>query len=664
MQIRGVAYYPEAWPPDRWAQDAALMAEAGLNAARLGEFAWACLEPRDGVFAFDWLQSVMATLGAHGIGAILATPTAAPPAWLVHQNPDVLRVDQQGHRARHGGRRHCCPTSPLLRSFTERLIDHLAARFASSPHVLGWQIDNEPSSLEPCYCDRCLACFRQWVRQRYGTIEAVNQAWGAVFWSGQLSDFEQIDPRCDRLPWQLAFRRFTDHLQASCVRQQAQRLRAAGVRQPITTNVWAGLNPGIDVGQLFTGLDAVGVDVYWNYYADRHYFGAQLDYMRHIAGARPLWVMETNAWNHDATADDGGAALWSWALGMFARGVEAMCYFRWRRSPMGEQHHPAVLEWSGQPGPPYRQVQSVCHQLRALAQQVGPLPLPRSRIAIVHDYDSALCAALEKLPGFERVARVHAQLNAMHLQADIVASDGAIEWSAYRLVILPQLQIIDAKLQERLASFVQQGGTLLAQTQPATRDRDGCYLTSPDAIGMAHVLGTTVIERCRVLARRPDKLELLDAGLDERSVRVVGQQPAPWQGCAVDHMERLADAGEVQTLAFYASGRFKGGAAVTRHDLGAGHAFHQGCWLDEASTRQLLQMVCAAAGLAVPSGLPPEVEVLKRGRLRFYLNHTDRPMRFTSLKVGRVVLGEARGSEIHLPPWSVCVVEEADADPD
>jgi beta-galactosidase len=271
---------------------------------------------------------------------------------------------------------------------------------------------------------------------------------------------------------------------------------------------------------------------------------------------------------------------------------------------------------------------------------------------------------MEKLPGFERVARVHAQLNAMHLQADIVAAGDGIDWSAYRLVILPQLQIIDQKLQERLATFVEQGGTLLAQTQPATRDRDGRYLTSPDTIGMARVLGTTVTERCRVLARRPDKLELLDAGRDERSVRVVGQQPAPWQGCAVDAMERLAEAGKVQTLASYASGRFKGGAAITRHDLGAGHAFHQGCWLDEASTRQVLQMVCAAAGLPVPSSLPPEVEVLKRGRLRFYLNHTDRPMRFAGLKVGRVHLGETRDSEIHLPPWSACVVEEADADPD
>ncbi len=679
MKNRGVVYYPEYWPRSRWARDAQLMAEAGLNTVRLGDFAWARMEPRDGDFQFEWLDQAIAELAARGIGVILATPTAGPPVWLIQDHPDVMRIESNSERARFGFRRDVCPTSEIFQTYALRIATQLFKAFGKHEAILGWQIDNEPSSLAPCYCDRCIQAFRQWVQERYQNIEAVNRAWGAVFWSGEMSDFDQIDPRCDRLSWRLAFRRFTDQIQAQRVADQAGCLRAAGADQPITTNVWAGLNPGIDVQQLFTGLDAVGLDMYWNYYADRFYYAAQLDFMRSVAGSdRPLWILETNAWNHDATPDAGSGALRPWAYAVFARGVDTMCYFRWRQSPMGEAHHAAILDWSGEPAGPYRQVQAVCRELDELSNRVGELPMPRRDIAILYDYDTALCAELEARPGFERVAKTHALLNCMHLEADIIPARvsptrGSIELAGYRLVILPYLEILDDSVQAALENYVRNGGVVLAHTSPGTRDCDGKFFITPEDMGMSSLFGTRVTERCAAIARRPDALSLTSTD-DARPIGVATTQASDgrvvqWSATAVQYMEKIEVDAKAQILARYTSGRFIGEPVVSRMPVGQGVSIYQSCGLDESGSRQVLRMSCEAAGINVPSSSTPGLEILRRGKLRFYLNHTDRAVDAPCVAPGRFVVGDdgdgCDGSDqvITLPPWGVCVVDESSSSP-
>ncbi|MEX0777401.1 MAG: beta-galactosidase [Phycisphaeraceae bacterium] len=662
MKWRGVAYYPEYWPASRWKHDIQLMADAGINAVRLCEFAWSRLEPHEGQFSLGWLESAVAMLWDKGIAVVMGTPTAAPPAWLAMRYPHSMRVDEFGRRARHGGRRNCCPTSPDYADLTTRVVAQLAKAFATHEAIVGWQIDNEPSSMEPCYCEQCLASFRQWIRHRYGTIEAVNNAWGAVFWSGELTDFAQIDPRCDRLTWRLDFRRFTDQAQARCIHGQAAQLRAAGVRQPITTNVWAGLNPGIDVAQMFDSLDAVGVDVYWNYYADRYYYSAQMDYMRQVAGSKPLWIMETGAWNHDSISDEGLATLRPWAYAMLARGADAMFYFRWRQSPMGEHHHAAVLDWSGLPAAPYQQVKTVCRELREVLDRLGDLPPPRrAQVAILHDYEVALCAALEQQRGFERVAAMHGTLNRMHISADILPAARSVDLSHYKVLILPRLQMVDQTLRKVITAYVHQGGVVLAQTSLATRDRNGKFLTEPEAIGLGDLFGVHVTERCQVLARRPDRLESGAVDLDRHEVHLVGDISSPLNGTAVDTMEQLIPIGEVRVLARYESGRFKGGAAITRRTQGRGVAIYQGCWMDQASSAQLLRWVVESAGVSMPPDAAPGVEILQRGAIRFYLNQSDRPVSVPAVRPGRVVLGTFAAGNVQLSPWDVCILNESDA---
>ena len=186
----GVDYYPEQWPEARWPTDAQLMAEAGFNIVRLAEFAWSRLEPQPGVFDFGWLDRAIAVLAAQGLRVILGTPTASPPPWLMQPHPDLFRMNEQGHRLTFGNRREYCPSHPLYHDCTQAIVTAMAEHYARHPAVVGWQIDNEFG--DRCYCPVCRGAFQHWLQRRYATLDALNGAWGTIFWSHVYTEWSQI----------------------------------------------------------------------------------------------------------------------------------------------------------------------------------------------------------------------------------------------------------------------------------------------------------------------------------------------------------------------------------------------------------------------------------------------------------------------------------------
>jgi len=245
----GVAYYPEHWPKDRWPLDAKLMREMNVNAARMGEFAWCRFEPSEGEFDFSWMDEAIETLSKEGIKTIMCTPTATPPAWMIHKHPEILPVAEDGLVAKpFGMRRHYCCNSPIYREYTRKIVTAMAEHYGENRNVIGWQIDNELAwDLPRCYCETCRKKFISWLKRKYGSLEKLNRAWGTIFWSQEYSDWDQIvlPRRPKRKPGfgnglnpshLLDYYRFASDSWAEYTELQAKILRERTKSQWITTN--------------------------------------------------------------------------------------------------------------------------------------------------------------------------------------------------------------------------------------------------------------------------------------------------------------------------------------------------------------------------------------------------------------------------------------------
>ncbi|MCU0907919.1 MAG: beta-galactosidase, partial [Rhodobacteraceae bacterium] len=195
LRTLGVCYYPEHWPEDWWPTDAARMREAGITWVRIGEFAWSRrIEPRPGAFDWGWLDRAIAILGAAGLKVVLGTPTATPPKWVLDRHPDMLAVDAQGRPRGFGSRRHYCFSHAGYRAECRRIVTALAERYGRNPHVAAWQTDNEYGCHDTTvsYSAAALHAFRDWLAQRYQSPDALNRAWGNVFWSMEYASFDDV----------------------------------------------------------------------------------------------------------------------------------------------------------------------------------------------------------------------------------------------------------------------------------------------------------------------------------------------------------------------------------------------------------------------------------------------------------------------------------------
>lgn len=666
MKYRGVAYYPEAWPRERWDTDIAMMREAGINLVRMGEFAWSRFEPEDGRFSLDWWEDICARMHAAGISILACTPSATPPVWLSRRHPDCLPVFENGTRPAHGGRRHYCPSSAEYREFCARVNTRIADAVRDNPAVVAWQIDNEIAleSGSYCCCRVCTRHFRKWLQDRYETLEALNEAWGTVFWSGDFPDWDLIAPPYPahaRKSWRLDYARFQSDVFGDFVRQQAETLRGVKPTWPITTNAWAGLNAAIDVRPLFAPCDFAANDGYAEYYASREAYAAVWDFFRNtMQPKRPFWLAETNAWNPCNTREGMLKALRPWAYLVLAKGADALIYFRWRQSRMGEENHPAVLDWSGRPSRAYAQVSEIFNEMQTLGPALQSLPLPKAEAALLFDFGSAHYAQLQKRAYYDHVVETSATLARLHVLSDIVSAGERLDLSPYRLVILPELEMTSDALCRALEAFVENGGVVLAQPRLGTVDTCGKYVTESMPAGLTGLFGVRIRERWNLSRGRHGTGAFREApDPAPPSVRVRLALGADTEQVAgLDHMELPELAHGARALAAYESGAFAGEPAVAERIAGKGAAIYQACWLDEAGTHAVCRYALARAAIQTAPAPQPDIDVIKRGPLRFYLNHRGEPIALPQLRPGKPLIGSADGTEVRLEAMDVCVIEE------
>ncbi|MEP3785503.1 beta-galactosidase [Ascidiaceihabitans sp.] len=469
----GVCYYPEHWDEAMWAEDAARMVETGITWVRIAEFAWSRLEPVPGHFAFEWLDKAIGILAGHGLKVVLCTPTATPPRWMIDRYPDMLAVDGAGQPRTFGSRRHYCFSHLGYRAESVRIAQALGERYGRDPRIHAWQIDNEYGCHDTVisYSDHAKIAFQGWCAQRYGDIEALNTAWGNVFWSMEYTDFDQI-----ALPHltvtqpnpahELAFRRFSSDQVTAYNRAQAQALRHA-TDAPLIHN-YMGRILEFDHFEVGADLDIASWDSYpigflsdrldaseahkakYLQQGDPDMQAFHHDLYRSVGKGR-WWVMEqqpgpVNWAPYNPAPLEGMVRLWTWEA--IAHGAEVVSYFRWRQAPFAqEQMHAGLLTPQNGPAPGMTEAAQVAREIG----QIGAITQKKADAALVFDYASDWCWTT--LPQgadftyFRLVLEAYKALRRAGRTVDILPATAA-SFDGYDMVLAPGLAQIPDSLKQ------------------------------------------------------------------------------------------------------------------------------------------------------------------------------------------------------------------------
>jgi len=592
----GVCYYPEHWPEDQWPDDAAQMVAAGLTWVRIGEFGWSRMEPAPGTLTWGWLDRAIEVLGRAGLRIILGTPTATPPRWMIDKHPDMLAVDVTGRPRKFGSRRHYDFSHQGYREECRRMARLMGERYGQNPHIAAWQIDNEYDCHDTTlsYSDAALRGFQDWLAQKYQSTDALNRAWGNVFWSMEYDSFDQIDlPNLTvtepNHPHQLAFRRYSSDQVAAFNKVQADELRKH-TDAPLIHN-YMGRITTFDHWKVGADLDIASWDSYpIGFLSDRLEGSREFkqaflrqghpdnqafhhDLYRAVGRGR-LWVMEqqpgpVNWAPFNPAPLPGMARLWAWEA--FAHGAETVCYFRWRQAPFAqEQMHAGLLRPDGAPAPALAEASQVADEIEALAD-VGTA---QAQAALVFDYESAWAwDAQPQGADFEMFRLAFATYCALRragLNIDILPPD-TDDLSRYELVMAPGIMKLSDPLRQALARF--NGIALLGPRTDTKTDE----LSIPTRLG-PNLPGADISVSLTESMPPDDAIALADGG---RFVH--------W----FEHLEGNAEV-HGQTIA--------GQPAI----MGNRTLRYMAGWPDDATFDRIITETCAELGLetaALPSGL-------------------------------------------------------------
>jgi beta-galactosidase len=644
----GGDYNPEQWPETVWPEDVALMRAAGVNLVSVGIFAWGMLEPRPGDYQFGWLDRVISLLHEAGIAVDLATPTAAPPPWFLHRHPEAHPVTRDGQVLGGGSRQTYCPSSPAYARAAAGITRQLAERYGTHPAVVLWHVNNEYGApLGECYCEVSAAAFRVWLRGRYGDLTALNEGWGAAFWSQRYADWDEIDvPRTSTSvvnPAQrLDFARFSSDALLDCFRRERDILHELSPGVPVTTNFMANNCKGVDYWRWAPEVDVISNDNYLIAERTDSYLDLAMsaDLTRSLASGGPWLLMEHStsavSWQPRNVAKRPGEMRRN-SLSHLARGADGLLFFQWRASRFGgEKHHSAMLPHGGTDTRIWREVTGLGAELAGLADLRGSRVEPD--IALIWDWEAWWALELEWRPSLELdyLERVRAWYEAAWragLTVDFVHPERDL--SRYPLVVAPSLYLTTPAAAASLTDYVAGGGTLLVSYFSGIVDAHDVVHPGGYPGALRDMLGITV-EEWRPL-------------LEGERVRLAWEEGGEATADSWTEAVRLAGA---KPVIRYADGPAAGGPAVTRHELGAGQAWYVSARTDAATTARLLAAACAAAG--VSTGNHPGLEVVRRSdgtrRFTILINHgaadTDAAVgpRLVTVPAGEViVLREAAG---------------------
>ncbi|MGN0355856.1 MAG: beta-galactosidase [Muricoprocola sp.] len=471
----GGDYNPEQWSEEIWEEDIRLMKKAKVNVVTLGVFAWALLEPEDGVYKFEWLDQIVNKLYKAGIAVDMATATATPPRWLTSKYPEILPRNNQNAVIWPGGRQHWRPTSKVFRRYALRLTEHMAEHFKNNPAVVAWHVSNELGCHNRFdYSDDAAAGFREWLKKRYGSLEELNRAWNGAFWSQIVTDWEQIIPPRECLgginpTTMLDFKRFSSDALLEYYQAEEEILHRITPDIPVTTNLMVlenQVNP-VDCMKWGRHMDFVSNDHY--YLPDERHLDEMVMSAAIVSGAahKNSWFLMENStssvnWRRINLRKQPGEIIRD-AMVHVANGADGICFFQWRQSQAGaEKFHSSMLPHAGENSKVFREVCSLGEALEMIKPVLGSR-VKQSKVAMIYDYDSWWAyenGLLTQL--FDYRSEFYHWYRAM-LDVGVVADVVGIEddWEKYETVMFPVTFLVDSSITGRTEKYVRNGGHLV-----------------------------------------------------------------------------------------------------------------------------------------------------------------------------------------------------------
>jgi beta-galactosidase len=617
----GVCYYPEHWPESMWKDDAARMKALGIDRVRIAEFAWSRIEPTPGEYNWDWLDRAVDVLADAGLKVVMCTPTATPPKWLIDRHPDILPVGADGRPRAFGSRRHYDFSSPSFFEASQKICTAVAERYGKHPGVAYWQTDNEFGchNTVVSYSPAALQRFRGWLKHRYGSIDALNTAWGTVFWSMEFRSFDEIDLPVATVTeanptHRLDYRRFASDEVVRYNRMQTDIIRAHSPERPVAHNFM----------QLFTEFDhykvAADLDIAtWDSYPlgalEEQWFDPSIkakwlrtghpdfasfnhDVYRGMSKL-PFWVMEQQPgpvnWAHWNPAPlPGMVRLWSWEA--FAHGAGCVSYFRWRQAPFAqEQMHAGLNTPDNQLDLGGTEASVVAKEIEQVLEADGESSVA-AKVALVWDYEAKWLFEIHPQGadfhyprfGFE----YYSALRSLGLDVDVIPVGAPLD--GYKMIVVPPLPVVPADFADRLAASGAQvvlgprtGSKTVNLTIPATL---------PPGEGIQKLIPVRV---WRVESMRPNVSEK------------VGQR-----GEARHWRDFIETSNGVKIEATFADGH----PAIVRN----GSVLYLASFFDETLTRDIFLDVAKAAGLDA-GPLAEGIRISRRGGLTYVFNYNATP---------------------------------------
>ena len=608
-----VYYYPEAWNPDQWDRDLKKIAEMGFEFTHVAEFAWAQIEPTEGVYDFKWLDKVLEIADKYKLKVIMCTPSATPPVWLSRKYPEILLEKPSGETAMHGTREHYSWSSPKYQELTKKVVEAMARHFGNDKRVWGWQIDNEPSHYGTLdYSPSAQASFRVWLKKKYKSIDALNNAWGTAFWSGIYSDFSQIEmPNEGRLisgtasPTSMVdMKRFNADECAAFIGLQCKTLKNfTSKSQFVTTNF---MHDHTDVDPWRSkDLDFISYTMYpvagysegvgsqgfrlgdsWRISYSNDFFRS----LNGVTGVMELQPGQVNWGKYNPQPYPGAVRSWLWNA--FAGGLNFICSYRFRHPLFGgEQFHygmvgtDGVTELNG--GQQYRTFMKEIQDLRKIytPNAVMPKEYAVRKTALVYNIDNVWETSIQPQTSQwnekAHITKYYSSLKTLSVPVDIVGEDCNL--SAYNVVIAPAYQMMDNTLLSSWQKYVENGGNLVLSCRTGLKDRNGHFMEASWSARITGLIGVKIAMN-----------DMLDSKMKAK-ISFNGNSFI-WNIWA-DILEPNAG---TETWATYSDQFYAGKAAVVHRKLGKGTVTFIGVDSNDANfEKEVLKKVYETAGIGI-----------------------------------------------------------------